>query len=158
MSKIDTQLLTGSGVAEGSQSIAARPHQGSYPCGSARTASIVKRLREARPGKDFPISMRVQWEEPIAARSGRWSIAMRRWPRVLTLATGGPPQLRTFAYVRVSTTGQTTENQIQEIETARFKVDPRRVVSETVSGSSASRGHQTPKRCRITALSLPAKQ
>jgi putative DNA-invertase from lambdoid prophage Rac len=44
---------------------------------------------------------------------------------------------RTFAYVRVSTTGQTTENQIQEIEVAGFKVDPRRVVSETVSGSSA---------------------
>jgi putative DNA-invertase from lambdoid prophage Rac len=34
-------------------------------------------------------------------------------------------------------TGQTTENQIQEIEAAGFKVDPRRVVSETVSGSSA---------------------
>jgi putative DNA-invertase from lambdoid prophage Rac len=44
---------------------------------------------------------------------------------------------RTFAYVRVSTTGQTTENQIQEIEGAGFKVDPRRVVSEMVSGSSA---------------------
>ena len=47
---------------------------------------------------------------------------------------------RTFAYVRVSTTGQTTENQIQEIEAAGFKVDPRRVVSETVSGSSAIDG------------------
>jgi hypothetical protein len=34
-------------------------------------------------------------------------------------------------------TGQTTENQIQGIEAAGFKVDPRRVVSETVSGSSA---------------------
>ena len=44
---------------------------------------------------------------------------------------------RTFAYVRVSTTGQTTENQIQEIEAAGFMVNPRRVVSETVSGSSA---------------------
>lgn len=44
---------------------------------------------------------------------------------------------RTFAYVRVSTAGQTTENQIQEIEAAGFKVDPRRVISETVSGSSA---------------------
>jgi putative DNA-invertase from lambdoid prophage Rac len=44
---------------------------------------------------------------------------------------------RTFAYVRVSTAGQTTENQIQEIEAAGFAVDPRRVVSETVSGSSA---------------------
>jgi putative DNA-invertase from lambdoid prophage Rac len=44
---------------------------------------------------------------------------------------------RTFAYVRVSTAGQTTENQIQEIEAAGFRVSSRRVVSETVSGSSA---------------------
>ncbi|MCR5943927.1 recombinase family protein [Ochrobactrum sp. XJ1] len=43
---------------------------------------------------------------------------------------------RTFAYVRVSTTDQTTENQIQEINAAGFKVEPRRVVSETVSGST----------------------
>ena len=28
-----------------------------------------------------------------------------------------------FAYVRVSTTGQTTENQIQEIEAAGFRVE-----------------------------------
>jgi putative DNA-invertase from lambdoid prophage Rac len=44
---------------------------------------------------------------------------------------------RTFAYVRVSTVGQSVENQIREIEAAGFKVDARRVVSETVSGSSA---------------------
>ena len=44
---------------------------------------------------------------------------------------------RTFAYVRVSTTGQTTENQVREIEAASFKVEPCRVVSETISGSSA---------------------
>jgi len=44
---------------------------------------------------------------------------------------------RTFAYVRVSTTGQTTENQLQEIETAGFQVEPRRIVTETVSGSTA---------------------
>ncbi len=44
---------------------------------------------------------------------------------------------RTFAYVRVSTTGQTTENQIQEIEAAGFHVEPRRIVTETVSGSVA---------------------
>ncbi len=42
---------------------------------------------------------------------------------------------RTFAYVRVSTAGQSTENQIQEVEATGFT--PRRVVSETVSGSSA---------------------
>ena len=44
---------------------------------------------------------------------------------------------RTFAYVRVSTTGQTTENQIQEIEAAGFQVKPRRIVTDTVSGSTA---------------------
>lgn len=44
---------------------------------------------------------------------------------------------RTFAYVRVSTTGQTTENQILEIEAAGFHVEPRRIVTETVSGSTA---------------------
>ena len=45
---------------------------------------------------------------------------------------------RTFAYVRVSTIGQTTENQIREIEAAGFAIEPRRVVSETISGSIAA--------------------
>ena len=45
---------------------------------------------------------------------------------------------RTFAYCRVSTTDQTTENQILEIRAAGFNVDPRRVISETVSGSTAA--------------------
>ena len=45
---------------------------------------------------------------------------------------------RVFAYVRVSTTGQTTENQLREIETAGFHVEPRRVVSETISGGAAA--------------------
>jgi len=44
---------------------------------------------------------------------------------------------RTFAYVRVSTTGQTTENQIREIQAAGFHIEPRRIVTETVSGSTA---------------------
>ena len=44
---------------------------------------------------------------------------------------------RTFGYVRVSTAGQTTENQVREIEAAGFKVEPCRVVSETISGSSS---------------------
>ena len=44
---------------------------------------------------------------------------------------------RTFAYLRVSSFDQTTENQVREIEAAGFKVQPRRLVSETVSGSSA---------------------
>ena len=45
---------------------------------------------------------------------------------------------RIFAYVRVSTTGQTTENQIREIEAVGFAVEPRRIVSETISGSTAT--------------------
>ena len=44
---------------------------------------------------------------------------------------------RTFAYLRVSNSGQTTENQLSEIEAAGFAVDKRCIVSETVSGSSA---------------------
>ena len=44
---------------------------------------------------------------------------------------------RTFAYLRVSNSGQTTENQLREIEAAGFAVDKRCIVSETVSGSSA---------------------
>ncbi len=43
---------------------------------------------------------------------------------------------RVFAYCRVSTTDQTYENQIHEIETAGFSVEPRRVIAETVSGST----------------------
>lgn len=45
---------------------------------------------------------------------------------------------RTFAYCRVSTADQTTDNQVREIEAAGFHVDPRRVVTETVSGSTAA--------------------
>ena len=45
---------------------------------------------------------------------------------------------RTFAYCRVSTIDQTPENQIHEIEAAGFKIEPRRVVMETVSGSTAA--------------------
>ena len=44
---------------------------------------------------------------------------------------------RTFAYVRVSTVGQTVENQVREIAAAGFAVEPHRVVAETVSGSEA---------------------
>jgi putative DNA-invertase from lambdoid prophage Rac len=42
---------------------------------------------------------------------------------------------RTFAYCRVSTADQTTDNQVREIEGAGYAVDPKRIVAETVSGS-----------------------
>lgn len=43
---------------------------------------------------------------------------------------------RVFAYCRVSTAEQTYENQIHEIESAGFNVETRRVIAETVSGST----------------------
>lgn len=42
---------------------------------------------------------------------------------------------RVFAYCRVSTTGQTTENQVQEIQSAGFTIQPSRIIQEAVSGS-----------------------
>lgn len=45
---------------------------------------------------------------------------------------------RTFAYCRVSTFDQTTDNQLQEIAASGFTVEPKRAVTETVSGSVAA--------------------
>jgi putative DNA-invertase from lambdoid prophage Rac len=42
---------------------------------------------------------------------------------------------RLFAYCRVSTSDQTTDNQVQEIAQAGFAVMPGRVITETISGS-----------------------
>lgn len=42
--------------------------------------------------------------------------------------------MRTFAYCRVSTSEQTTENQIIAIRQAGYSVNPERVLSETISG------------------------
>lgn len=43
---------------------------------------------------------------------------------------------RTFLYARVSTSDQTTDNQVEEIKRAGFDVQPQRVITETVSGST----------------------
>lgn len=43
---------------------------------------------------------------------------------------------RIFAYCRVSTTEQTPDNQLVEIQAAGFSIDPRRAIMETVSGST----------------------
>lgn len=45
---------------------------------------------------------------------------------------------RVFAYCRVSTGEQTTDNQTAEIAAAGFALDPRRVLTETISGSVAA--------------------
>jgi putative DNA-invertase from lambdoid prophage Rac len=43
---------------------------------------------------------------------------------------------RVFAYCRVSTAEQSYENQILEIQAAGFSLEQRRVIAETVSGST----------------------
>ncbi|WNK42295.1 recombinase family protein [Pantoea agglomerans] len=45
---------------------------------------------------------------------------------------------RVFAYCRVSTLEQNTENQRREIEAAGFAIEPRRLIEEYVSGSVAA--------------------
>ncbi len=45
---------------------------------------------------------------------------------------------RVFAYCRVSTSDQTTDNQVQEISAAGYKLAPQRIITETVSGSVAA--------------------
>ena len=44
---------------------------------------------------------------------------------------------RAFAYARVSTTGQETDNQVREIHDAGFSIVPHRIFTETVSVSTA---------------------
>lgn len=46
--------------------------------------------------------------------------------------------IRTFIYARVSTADQTTDNQLREIESAGFAINPRRIVTECISGSVAA--------------------
>jgi putative DNA-invertase from lambdoid prophage Rac len=45
---------------------------------------------------------------------------------------------RVFAYCRVSTSEQTTDNQVQEIANAGFSLEAHRVITETISGSIAA--------------------
>src|SRR5688500_7251791 len=50
----------------------------------------------------------------------------------------GVSMSRVFAYCRVSTADQTTDNQVQEIAAAGFAVSKQRIITETVSGSVAA--------------------
>jgi putative DNA-invertase from lambdoid prophage Rac len=45
---------------------------------------------------------------------------------------------RTFAYCRVSTIDQTTENQVLEIQQSGFSIDAKRMIQESISGSVAA--------------------
>ena len=46
---------------------------------------------------------------------------------------------RTFAYTRVSTSGQTTSSQVLEIKAAGFSIPDHRIISETISGSVSAK-------------------
>jgi len=46
---------------------------------------------------------------------------------------------RVFAYCRVSTTDQTTQNQSREIQAAGFAIQPHRLIEECISGSVAAK-------------------
>ena len=46
---------------------------------------------------------------------------------------------RVFAYCRVSTTDQTTQNQSMEIKAAGFAIESRRLIEESISGSVAAK-------------------
>lgn len=50
--------------------------------------------------------------------------------------------LRIFAYLRVSTADQTTDNQLHEIVGAGFHIEPHRFTTETISGSVAAMERQ----------------
>ncbi len=47
-----------------------------------------------------------------------------------------------FAYCRISTLDQTTENQRREIESAGFKIKPQQIIEEHISGSAATSEQQ----------------
>lgn len=42
---------------------------------------------------------------------------------------------RTFLYARVSTSDQTTANQLAEVQASGFSVEPKRIIQESISGS-----------------------
>ncbi|ANE57952.1 recombinase family protein [Methylomonas sp. SURF-1] len=46
---------------------------------------------------------------------------------------------RVFAYCRVSTTDQMTQNQSREIQSAGFAIQPHRLIEESISGSVAAK-------------------
>lgn len=55
------------------------------------------------------------------------------------LSDGIRPMPRVFAYCRVSTTDQTTQNQSMEINAAGFTIESHRLIEESISGSVAAK-------------------
>lgn len=61
---------------------------------------------------------------------------IRTW---ISYMCGAKNMSRVFAYCRVSTVEQSTENQRREIAAAGFAIDDRRVIEEAISGSVAAK-------------------
>ena len=70
--------------------------------------------------------------------SGSRLTAFRTYPMIRTSLPHRCLMSRVFAYCRVSTNDQTTDNQVREIEAAGFAIQPRRIVAECISGSVAT--------------------
>ena len=68
----------------------------------------------------------------------RGGVASSYLPKNEPFRTPYRTMTRVFAYCRVSTAGQTTDNQIKEIAASGFEVLPTRAVAETISGSIAA--------------------
>lgn len=60
-----------------------------------------------------------------------------------------------FAYCRISTLDQTTENQRREIESAGFKIKPQQIIEEHISGSAATSERPMPRPVQNLPLWLP---
>jgi putative DNA-invertase from lambdoid prophage Rac len=65
---------------------------------------------------------------------------------------------RTFAYVRVSTMQQETENQIREIEATGFTLQQHRIITETISGSIPISRRKGFARLLDTVLNMKCKR
>ncbi|MGT7125164.1 hypothetical protein ACRWXJ_22685, partial [Escherichia coli] len=50
---------------------------------------------------------------------------------------------RIFAYCRISTLDQTTENQRREIESAGFKIKPQQIIEEHIREGANKRGNSS---------------
>lgn len=66
-------------------------------------------------------------------------VSLDNFVQVAKIRTGVSYMSRVFAYARVSTLEQTTENQLREIRAAGFHIDSKRTVTENISGSVAAK-------------------
>jgi putative DNA-invertase from lambdoid prophage Rac len=74
----------------------------------------------------------------VLSKSQSMTFRTARYIRT-ALSDGLKAMSRVFAYCRVSTTDQTTQNQLLEIQAAGFQIEPHRIVEESISGSVSAK-------------------